>query len=259
MTLASIMVDPSRRVLAVLVLACAMLPVHAQRATIAPSPAEVYDLVTLQFDAGQAICPLVMQDGLRMDGQTIGVFYQRIGDCSFGPFASMTLTLGRFPAGDYSVVVYEAPPTGSLAPIRIVAQTSFHVNAYGFGQGGVPKLRENYTGHWTTDFWGEAVTIAQSGNRAVATWLTYAADGKPTWYVIPGFSFGPDPVDAFRFFGFIYAAQGAPTTSSPFAAFASAARVGDATLDPIGPDRATLQLRFSGGPVVNRTLTRMRF
>jgi hypothetical protein len=240
-------------------LACAALGAHAQRATITPSPAEIFDLVTLQFDAGEQSCPEVARDGLRMDGQTIRVSIQRHFDCGFGPYSSTSVTLGRFPAGDYAVEVYLLPPPGSLAPIRIVSTTGLHVNGYGD-----PFIRlkpiDNLTGHWMTELFGEAVTVTQFGTKAVASFLTYAVDGTATWYFIPDFVFRTDAA-GIQFYGTIYATRGAAVgTTIPFARFVSATSAGTATLS--GPDvvgGASLELQFTGRPRMTRSLRRLLF
>lgn len=250
----------SLRIAAAWLVCCAAAPcAYSQSATVTPSPAETFDNISLEFDAGDRICPFVMSDGLRMFGQVIQVYYQRIGDCGFGPFATFRLTLGRFPAGDYDVEVYEAPPNGSLAPIRRVAIAAFHVNAYGKTTDAQAKPAENYTGHWTTPFYGEAVTATQIGRGIFVTWLTYASDGRPTWYVIPDGVYAYHGSPGGRFAGTLYSTQGVPNPQAPFAVFNSATPVGTGFFQDYGTDSALLELRFSNGTTVSRELRRLIF
>jgi hypothetical protein len=241
-------------------LLCAATPcAYSQSAAVAPSPAETFDNLSLEFDAGAPICPFVMSDGLRMFGQVIQVYYQRAGDCGFGPFATFRLTLGRFPAGDYDVEVYEAPPNGSLAPIRRVAIAAFHVNAYGKTTDAQAKPAENYTGHWTTPFYGEAVTATQFGRKIFVTWLTYAADGRPTWYVIPDGVYQYRQNSGSRFAGTLYSTQGIPNPQAAFAVFGNATPVGTGFFQDYGTDSAHLELHFNDGTTVMRDLQRLLF
>ena len=250
----------SLRIAAASLLCCAAATcAYSQSATVTPSPAETFDNISLEFDAGDRICPSVMSDGLRMFGQIVQVYYQRFFDCGFGPFATFRLTLGRFPAGDYNVEVYEAPPNGSLAPIRRVAVAAFHVNAYGKTIVPEAKPAENYTGHWTTSFYGEAVTATQIGLKIFVTWLTYAADGRPTWYVIPDGVYQYRQSAGSRFAGTLYSTQGVPNPQSPFAVFNNATALGTGYFQDNGNDSALLELRFSDGTTVFRDLRRLLF
>src|SRR5690349_2131755 len=94
--------------------ACAALCAQAQRATVTPSPAQTTDVVVLQADVGQSVCPVLANDGLRMDAQAIRVSLQRdAAACELIPFSQARVTLGRFPAGDYAIQVLLLPPAGS--------------------------------------------------------------------------------------------------------------------------------------------------
>jgi len=240
------------------VAASASICAYAQHVTVIPSPAETTDPVVLQADVGRPVCPTPANDGLRMDGQTIRVSLVRNAvACELMAVAQARVTLGRFPAGDYIVEVSLLPPPGSLAPVQLVGTTALHVNPYDASQQLRPN--ENLTGHWMTGVVGEALTVTQSGAKAVASLLTYAPDGKATWYFIPDFTWRNDPARGPQFQGTVYAMQGA--ASMPFGVLQSITGVGTATLSGALASNggAMLRILLAGQPPIDRTLTRLPF
>ena len=229
----------------------------AQTLRIVPAHPGTADVVVLEGDVGGPRCPVPQRSGLTMANNTIVVEVAEALDCNAAPFSRFTLTLGRFPAGDYRVVLQERNALSMGIGNATLGDAAFNVAPYG------TAMRENMTGHWTTDVPGEGVSITQTGTRVFFTWLTYGFDGRPTWLVVPDAGWqAPTGAKRGRFSGALYAAHGAPSkgvAGMPFTAFAGIAASGSAAIVDTGKDTATLELRFEDGHELTRTLKRLRF
>ena len=98
------------------------------------------------------------------------------------PGEPFDVPLGRFPAGHYDVNVVsqtESQPPSPLANLHfdVPDQVSFN---------DVPAI--DFTDLWwnpSESGWGLSIVEHPSKNL-FAAWYVYGADGKPTWYVLPG-------------------------------------------------------------------------
>jgi hypothetical protein len=115
------------------------------------------------------------------------------------PSPRAEIDLGRLPAGNYTVTVIESSNVPRDSRLPRIQNAPFTVT-----DGRVAKQKPwvnlNYTGMW----WdpadpGSGLFIWQdSVDNTLATWFTYGADGKPSWYVFQpkwGF-FGTDTLSA---------------------------------------------------------------
>ena len=251
--------QPSRRVAAVavaLALQAFAFPAVAATATTLPVTPGVADTVILQADVGGPRCPVVQPDGLSMTGNAIRVEVGEAPHCNAAPFSRFTVTLGRFPAGEYRVTVFERSAHSAGIGSAMLAETTFAVGSYGSAQ------LENMTGHWTTDVVGEGVSITQIGARLFFTWLAYGPDGRATWMVAPDAGYQLKAGKGGKFAGPLYSARGAApkgVSGLPFTPFADIAVSGSASIAATGVDTATMELRLEDGHEISRTLRRMRF
>jgi hypothetical protein len=130
----------------------------------------------------------------------------RMGDKENGPFITLCpltprdeIDLGRLPAGNYTVTVIESANIVRDSKLPLIQNAPFTVtDARVLKQ--KPWVNLNYTGMW----WdpadsGSGLFIWQDAlDNTLATWFTYGADGKPSWYVFQpkwGF-FGTDTLSA---------------------------------------------------------------
>jgi hypothetical protein len=94
---------------------------------------------------------------------------------------SLDLALGQFPAGIYDVELKRRLANGADA--GVVGATQFTVSQ---------RLESEPQGNFSDLWWNPAesgwgINIIQHGTGPIfATWFMYGADGKPTWYVVPG-------------------------------------------------------------------------
>ncbi len=249
--------------------AMAALPSAAQMLAATPSPAFVTDNVSVEINLGRALCPVLQPDGIRFDPPVaaaqqapgmpamISIRLQEESECASPPVSRLRVTLGRFPAGEYTVQVWKRlPQVGDAILEGVVAVGSFTIEAY------APESmpRDNYGGHWTTNLVGEGLSASQFGKRMFFSWLSYGADGKPTWLVVPDATFRTDGGHR-RFEGTLFSGQGTakPVIGMPFTPFTGVMRLGTASFVEVGIDEAALELRFDDGTQVDRVLKRFIF
>jgi hypothetical protein len=108
-----------------------------------------------------------------MNGTTISVRLNFTVDCCERP---ITLMLGRFPTGNYNIVIPQFP---GVSTSFSVAPSAPNPNVWSPSW---PTI--NYSDLWwdpAEPGWG--LNIAQGpGNEVIATWFTYDDGGRPTWY-----------------------------------------------------------------------------
>ena len=126
----------------------------------------------------------------------------------------------------------------------------------------IPTLAsaQNYSDLWwnpAESGWG--LTIADHGSHLFAVWYTYDANGRPTWFTLPGGSFGNGRR---TFSGDLYQTTG-PAYNQPFVSSQVAAtKVGSATLDFAPPGQPAGKASFSytvGSVTQTRLIERQPF
>lgn len=108
---------------------------------------------------------------------TLFLVQQDLGGSSDG----LDLPLGEFPAGNYEVTIDRRLPNGNS--LGGLPAASFTVTPRSPGE---PLW--NHTDMWwdpAESGWGLSL-IHHALGQIFATWFVYGADGKPTWYVMPG-------------------------------------------------------------------------
>ncbi len=175
--------------------------------------------------------------------------------CPTGP--NEEIDLGRLPAGDYTISVRQSsnPRSFELAPVP------FRVTDARAGKF-APFVRLDYSGQWwdpNDPGWGLFIwqDAASPNDSMLAAWFTYAADGKPSWYVFqPTWQTSTATkvapmANVTRLAG---AGSPPPTTGTP-------AVMGTASLDFTnlgGGDDAKITYTFTGGPTLTRTIKRFK-
>ena len=113
---------------------------------------------------------------------------------------------------------------------------------------------------WNPNESGWGLTIADHETQIFAVWYTYNADGRPTWFVIPGGTFSQDR----RIFtGTVYQTRGPCYRNATFdPGQVTATPVGSATIDFAPTDLQAGWARFSGtigGTSWSKAITRQPF
>lgn len=165
-----------------------------------------------------------------MVGNVITVTYRLLPEIAV-PQADVSL--GQLPAGTYTVKLQRE----GFEPPYIDFSTQFTVAAAPTDQ---PLA--NYSGHW----WnaaeagsGYGITVGPT-KLLFATWFTYGADGKPTWFTLePGRWFGQD-----HFQGDIYASTGSYYLG-PYVGYQQN-KVGTGSIRFWSSDRATISVDING-------------
>lgn len=130
--------------------------------------------------------------------------------CSLDPPGSADL--GSLPAGFYTVELWQSgvfppPPGGS----SLISSLSFAVTPASSGQV-TPSL--NVSDMWwnpSESGWGLSIIQHPSGSL-FCVWFTYAPDGSPTWFVIPGGEWATPT----RWVGMMYRTSYAPQLADGF-------------------------------------------
>lgn len=172
--------------------------------------------------------------------------------------------IGQLPPGNYTFSVL-ASPVGTSPATTLVANAPFAVTDARAAKA-APYVRLNYTGGWydPNDFgWGLFVSQDKDDNL-VASWFTYAANGKSEWYSFQPMA--PRWATGFRTItDNFYLINREPGISSPPATRASIEPAGTASLDftPLQRDpgfnpfnSAVFTYTFRGGQAQVRTLQR---
>jgi hypothetical protein len=209
-----------------------------------PTPADT--IVVTLHDSSPSCLSLVTQSTHLTN--EIHLYYSNVEDCGSRASFERKATLGRLPAGNYTVTLGRdfggVPP-----PPEYVTQLEVRL---GSTEDAPP---ENYAGHYVTNEAGEGVFIEQFGGKSFLTFATYASDGRATWFVMPDARFGyKAPPGRSEFTGQVYRAertlQGAPAISVTPA--------GTGSWYATGFDTLALTATIDGTPLT-RTLRRLRF
>jgi hypothetical protein len=217
--------------------------IAAAQVTIAPAAPTPLDTITIAkpFGNEDRAKTLVTMSGnhVTVTLKSLDVFFPE------PPPGTLVVPVGRLPAGTYQVDVV----SGDASPATLLASFTVKVAPRAAGQ---PV--DDYTDMWwnpSESGWG--IDIAQHADgQLFATWFAYAADGSPTWYVVPGGHW----TGGFYFQGDIYR-----TTGVNMAVFTPDAvtrtKVGTASF-LFGPGGLRVDLEVDGKHVV-RTLQRQSF
>jgi hypothetical protein len=185
-----------------------------------------------------------------------GQWVQGVGSTFAGP----TYSPGGAPwfAYDASRFVVGAPvgymTLGFMGLER--AQIGFRVDQAPYRSFGKHLTRQDFSGdiaspmQGVADMWwggpaqnGWGVAILEQFGGLFAVWFTYGADGKPTWFVMPGGQWR----DASTYAGTIYRTSGTPWTSATYdAGMLRVGAVGPYTLKFLDTNNATLEISVDG-------------
>lgn len=107
----------------------------------------------------------------------------------------------------------------------------------------IPATGE-HEGHWSdgTARPGWGLSIGEQGNTLFCVWYTYAQDGSPVWFVMPGGSW----TSANVYTGTLYRTHGSSSTASYDPADFRATSVGAMTLEFTGPETARMTYSANG-------------
>lgn len=235
------------RAIAALAAVTLLLPCQAE-VTISlhpadPSPADSIVATIHDTDSG---CPLVAPQSVITIANEIRLFLSSQVDCGFGPYAEWRLTLGALPPGNYIVSLLR---DGTM-PVQLIDSKRLQVN---LGTTAA-KPFQSYAGQWLTQFDGEGLFLEQSGDKAFLAFLTYAEDGRPTWYVVPDARWEYGATERYRFRGALYVAERANVPGARVAA----TPVGTASWSPDVFDAAMFEAAI-GDARITRSLRRFRF
>ena len=159
----------------------------------------------------------------------------------FDQFAASRTQVGS-PVGNASVRYTSADTAQLTYTINGVAGSKSIERQLFWTDDGAPRLQVNdmWWGGEMQSGWG--INIAQQGRMLFATWFSYDAQGRDTWFVLPGGTWSGS-----AFTGDLYATTSSPwlgTEYSP-AAFAPV-KVGSMTLDFTDQDWATMTYSVRG-------------
>ena len=170
------------------------------------------------------------------------------------------IALGQLPAGNYTLTVnhFAAPGTG---PFPVFTNYAFTVTDARANKA-EKYVRLDYSGHWwdpNDPGWGLFIwqDARSPTDSLLAAWFTYAADGKPNWYVFqPAWQTSTSTqtaplANSTRLPG---ATSPPPTAGTPNA-------VGTASLDFTNfgtADEGKITYTFTGGQTLTRTIKRFQ-
>jgi len=218
-----------------------------------PTPA---DTIVLTIRDSSPTCPYVVPTSIYFAAPNeIRLAYSHIGDCEFGPFSEARATLGRLPAGTYTVAA-ALNLLGTSPPPAVEVYTKQLTVSLPAGAGGPNPAAplENHAGHYLTGQYGEGVFIEQFGGKSFLTLATYDPDGRAAWLVMPDARWRYNANRGrSEFAGSIYRARRGD--ESPPAIHATP--VGTGAWYPTGVDTAVLETTIDGA--ATRTLRRFRF
>jgi len=170
------------------------------------------------------------------------------------------ISIGQLPAGSYNLAVNYSVSTGA-APVAMYPSIFFTVTDSRVNKA-APYVRLDYSGHWwdpNDSGWGLFIwqDARSPTDSLLAAWFTYAADGKPNWYVFqPAWQTSTATqtaplANSTRLPG---ATSPPPTAGTPNA-------VGTASLDFTNfgtADEGKITYTFTGGQTLTRTIQRFR-
>jgi hypothetical protein len=212
----------------------------AAQLSLAPAEPTPLDTVRLRWTHVGCTNPDSVRVSMQANQLTVSAERAFVVDCGTIQGYFDEYTLGRLPAGDYEVQLIVNPPPGTLGPSQLIGPIHFVVRALPLA--GTPHPVDNYTDAW----WdpaesGWALYVLQSGERLVAIWNVYGADGSPVWYTLQPGSWSRDPANNLRYVGTIYRTTG-PYWGGPFDSKAvSATAVGTASFIPQATSRARFE------------------
>lgn len=170
------------------------------------------------------------------------------------------VSIGRLPAGTYTLAVNYTQTVGA-APIALYPTVSFTVTDHRANKLS-PYVRLDYSGHWwdpNDPGWGLFIwqDARSSSDSLLAAWFTYAADGKPNWYVFqPAWQTSTTTQTAP-----LANSTRLPGTSSPPPTAGTPSAAGTASLDFTNfgtADEGKITYTFTGGQTLTRTIKRFQ-
>lgn len=177
-------------------------------------------------------------------GPVINVNFFLIGCGSvLPPLTTSTLSLGRLSAGTYRIITSVQYACGSELGGVVLGSGPFSRGEHSVTVS--DSLRDpDYSDMWWNPLesgWGLSVTQHENG-QIFAVWFAYGADGRPTWYVLPGGIW----VSKMVFSGTIYRTTG-PSFTGPFDPVqVSRVVAGDGTLTFSGRNSGTFIYTIDG-------------
>jgi hypothetical protein len=178
--------------------------------------------------------------------------------CPSGPRED--ILIGRLPAGSYTLTANSFAPAGA-APAALFTNYAFTVADARIAKV-APHVRLDFSGQWWDPGdpgWGLFIWQDARGasDSLLAAWFTYAADGKPNWYVFQPRWLSSTVTEAAP----LANSTRLPGAGSPPPTTGTPAVMGMASLDftNLGSgDDAKITYTFTGGPTLTRTIKRFK-
>ncbi len=170
------------------------------------------------------------------------------------------IDLGRLPAGNYTLTVNHYAPPGT-GPFPVFTNYAFMVTDARANKAD-KYVRLDYSGHWwdpNDSGWGLFIwqDARSPTDSLLAAWFTYAADGKPNWYVFqPAWQTSTATQTAP-----LANSTRLPGATSPPPTAGTPSAVGTASLDFTNfgtADEGKITYTFTGGQTLTRTIQRFR-
>jgi len=227
--------------------------------TLNVTPANPTAADTLVLEVGDtAPCASIVPNTLTMsDGRVITAQYNDGANilCIAAVPQPLKVTLGRFPAGTYTI---QLVPSNSLD--RVAGTASVRVSNSSGLAGDPPS--DNYTGAWAVQGQTDGVFVEQFGKAAFVSWLHHGADGKTSWAVMPEAKWEAGSDGVYRFRGGLLKTDVTPTgVGTGTSTVTSFYYIGMGSFIPGSSfDKASLVVELAGESVAKTfTLQRLRF
>jgi hypothetical protein len=154
--------------------------------------------------------------------------------------ASASISPPTAKSGDSGTVTFGVNPDGRIGAYDVEIDFRGHKTRVR-----VPAPENPYQDMWWSgsaeNGWG--VSVVQHGDMLFTVIYAYDAQGKPTWYAVPG---GTWNAARTGFTGDVYSPQGSPFFAYDASRFAPGAAIGTVTLAFTGANTATLDYRIDG-------------
>jgi hypothetical protein len=205
------------------------------------------------YDARGAGLWLVMSNGVRVSDEAFqGILHTTTGDpfsaVPWSPSNTRLTEVGRmyisFSDSDNGVFSYSV---NGAAASKFITRNVFATPVPTCEIGGVRRQPWNFQDLWwrspagSESGWG--LSIAHQGDTIFATWFSYDAAGKGTWFVLPdGAKTGPN-----AYAGALYRTSGPPFSTAPWISrFVRTVAAGTATLSFSDADNGTFAYTVDG-------------
>ena len=234
--------------------ALALVATAASAVTMSVTPANPTPADTLVLELTDTNpCASIVPNSLEMlEARTIKVTYNDGANIMcVAPVGPVKVTLGRFPAGAYTVQLVPLNPNPA-------ANLSTQVTVVNSAGGPNDPPFDDYSGLYQVAGTTDGVSVQQFGRKAFVSYLYHGPDGKPTWAVMPDAKWEVGPGGGFRFYGGVYKTDIVPSGGT--GVLTSIYLIGTGSFVPFGIfDEGRLEIDQAGGPRIEVNVKRLRF